>query len=317
MDFKDRIASYPGRVKLTPVSGQSNVYDMELEDGASVSGTPLNAATFDSFKQDLINYVNSNPGPQGLKGDKGDPGVSISNKTFLVGTNSPNREGWYKLGTISFSTYIDYHAKILITSTFFANATLPMPSGLLSIDIRKGDGDWEKASVVWETFKGENPEYIKYYLSSSGTLTLYAYIPQQWAFYRVDVISESNRDVFTNLFSPSVNYGGIWQTRYTSSEPVTTAAPECKCINFYSWVYYGECKEDSVISCTKSVHGINNVMGAIVVPMSHTTGGDLNGYDNFAVGNLKYGVLIQYNTVYVALDVGTFKQGFYCLIYGA
>lgn len=42
--MKDRVSRYPGRVRLTPVSGQANVYDMELADSPSVAGTPLNKA---------------------------------------------------------------------------------------------------------------------------------------------------------------------------------------------------------------------------------------------------------------------------------
>lgn len=42
--MQDRVSQYPGRVKLTPVPGQENVYDMEWADGATVAGTPLNKA---------------------------------------------------------------------------------------------------------------------------------------------------------------------------------------------------------------------------------------------------------------------------------
>ena len=56
MEFKDRIPQYPGRVRLTPVSGQSNVYDMTLEDGAGTSAYPAGtpsvtpAPTFQGFR---------------------------------------------------------------------------------------------------------------------------------------------------------------------------------------------------------------------------------------------------------------------------
>lgn len=40
--MQDRVSQYPGRIKLTPVSGQENVYDMEWADNPSVVGTPLN-----------------------------------------------------------------------------------------------------------------------------------------------------------------------------------------------------------------------------------------------------------------------------------
>ena len=42
--MKDRISAYPGRVKLTPVSGQTNIYDLERADQPTVEGTALNKA---------------------------------------------------------------------------------------------------------------------------------------------------------------------------------------------------------------------------------------------------------------------------------
>lgn len=41
----DRTPLYPGRVKMTPVSGQANIYDMERADQPTQEGTPLNKAT--------------------------------------------------------------------------------------------------------------------------------------------------------------------------------------------------------------------------------------------------------------------------------
>lgn len=40
--MKDRIAKYPGRVKLTPVPGEDGVYDMSRADQPTEVGTPLN-----------------------------------------------------------------------------------------------------------------------------------------------------------------------------------------------------------------------------------------------------------------------------------
>lgn len=44
--MKDRKPKYPGRVMLTPVEGQSGVYDMERADDPEEAGTPLNKNTF-------------------------------------------------------------------------------------------------------------------------------------------------------------------------------------------------------------------------------------------------------------------------------
>lgn len=43
--MQDRISRYPGRVRLTPVAGQENVYDMILADEPTQEGTKINKAT--------------------------------------------------------------------------------------------------------------------------------------------------------------------------------------------------------------------------------------------------------------------------------
>lgn len=43
--MKERVSTYPGRVKLIPVEGQENTYDMERADIPIDEGTPLNKAT--------------------------------------------------------------------------------------------------------------------------------------------------------------------------------------------------------------------------------------------------------------------------------
>ena len=43
----DRVPTYPGRVKLTPVSGQANTYDLVRADQPITQGTLLNKALLD------------------------------------------------------------------------------------------------------------------------------------------------------------------------------------------------------------------------------------------------------------------------------
>lgn len=48
--FKDRVVQYPGRVTMTPVSGETNKYDMSRSEGTvTTDGTPFNAAAFNSM----------------------------------------------------------------------------------------------------------------------------------------------------------------------------------------------------------------------------------------------------------------------------
>lgn len=52
MAFTDRIVQYPGRVKMTPVSGETNVYDMTAQEGTvTTEGTLLNAANLNQQTQ--------------------------------------------------------------------------------------------------------------------------------------------------------------------------------------------------------------------------------------------------------------------------
>lgn len=68
--MKDRVPLYPGRVKLTPVAGQSDVYDMTRADQPTQQGDPLNKATLlkdataalfglgpDSVPDDVLAYL--------------------------------------------------------------------------------------------------------------------------------------------------------------------------------------------------------------------------------------------------------------------
>lgn len=43
--MQDRVPLYPGRVKMTPVAGQANTFDMVRADDPTQAGTPLNKAT--------------------------------------------------------------------------------------------------------------------------------------------------------------------------------------------------------------------------------------------------------------------------------
>ena len=49
----DRVATHPGRVQLTPVQGQTNIYDMERADEPTVAGTPVNAANLNAMQKNI------------------------------------------------------------------------------------------------------------------------------------------------------------------------------------------------------------------------------------------------------------------------
>lgn len=54
VDFKDRVPTYPGRIKLSPIAGQPDTFEMERADEPITEGTPINKATFDSITQSRL-----------------------------------------------------------------------------------------------------------------------------------------------------------------------------------------------------------------------------------------------------------------------
>lgn len=61
MEFKDRVAENPNRIKLTYEDGGASVYaNVELADNPIEKGTPLNKNTFDELQKELNAYVVGN-----------------------------------------------------------------------------------------------------------------------------------------------------------------------------------------------------------------------------------------------------------------
>ncbi len=62
--FTDRVVEFPGRIKLTEISGQTDVYDMERAEGAVITpGTPFNAPTFNDIAQSILDACVSRETP--------------------------------------------------------------------------------------------------------------------------------------------------------------------------------------------------------------------------------------------------------------
>ena len=57
IDVKDRVSTYPGRVKLTKTNGSSEYVTLERADAPTQEGTPINKALFDSIEDDINGKV--------------------------------------------------------------------------------------------------------------------------------------------------------------------------------------------------------------------------------------------------------------------
>lgn len=89
--MKDRVPTYPGRVKLTPVVGQTNIYDLEMADQPTENGTGLNKALFD-YSMAAIGTTAGTANALTLAGDGGftlTDGSTIRFKLHVSSGDSP------------------------------------------------------------------------------------------------------------------------------------------------------------------------------------------------------------------------------------
>lgn len=78
---EDRVSTYPGRIKLTAVSGQTGVYDMVRADEPVQEGTPLNKALLDqkayTLTSDVTVYVSTTGSDADGDGSSAAPFASV------------------------------------------------------------------------------------------------------------------------------------------------------------------------------------------------------------------------------------------------
>lgn len=74
IEVKNRMPTYPGRVKMTPVAGAANTFDMVRADEPLEEGTPINAVLFESIRNDVV----------ALQANVSDLIISHAQKTLLA-----------------------------------------------------------------------------------------------------------------------------------------------------------------------------------------------------------------------------------------
>lgn len=91
IEVKDRIPTYPGRVKMTPVAGQDNTYDMVRADEPIEPGTPINKALFDGIDTAMV----------ALQKNVNDALFAITQRTALANVTVGTEIGLYENGVLT------------------------------------------------------------------------------------------------------------------------------------------------------------------------------------------------------------------------
>lgn len=142
IEFKDRVPTYPGRIKLSPVADNPDIFVMERADEPTENGSPLNKAAFDSV-------VHSR-----LTGRYYAPLISRVQTSARNGitVNPIPTTGWL----------LDYSERTIITNTGY-KITASSTQGQADPD-RAVDGDttsyWSSESATTHTFTLQLDEAI-------------------------------------------------------------------------------------------------------------------------------------------------------------
>lgn len=130
--MQDRVPLYPGRVKLTPVAGQENTYDMVRADQPTQAGTPLNK---DSLLKDATAAL------------------------FGLGADAVPDDVFVKIsemfGTVNDS--LDSQPKIAYAKTTGKSVTFPFSPGYVVASFFEGTGAFREKAIV--VASGETVKY--------------------------------------------------------------------------------------------------------------------------------------------------------------
>lgn len=159
IDFKDRVPTYPGRIKLTPISGKPDTFEMERDDEPKELGSPINKALFDSITKSRLTGRYYTPSMQQTTG------ATITD----VSINPIPSSGWVTNGNTE-ATNGDY--------TVYVHTNASEIAGAFDGDL---DTRWTGTSVSgvfsYFTIKFSQPIKMrkfkaKFYLPSGNTITM-------------------------------------------------------------------------------------------------------------------------------------------------
>ena len=173
---KDRISKFPGRVKLTPVSGQTNVYDMVRADQPLEEGTAINAALFnkkcDALTEDVTVYVSKNGNDSAADGTSAKPYLTIQAALDSVPKNLDGHKVYIHIGAGTYAGAVSIEnfssGRVIITG---ASGAVVKIQGMVTI--RKSGVDIENIALTIENSYMYITECGWVFLVSSASLTCF------------------------------------------------------------------------------------------------------------------------------------------------
>lgn len=131
--MQDRVSLYPGRVKLTPVAGQENTYDMVRADSPTQEGTPLNKANLLTDATAALFGLGTDAVPNEVLGVLSRLHSGLGNEYLWAKYKSTYTNSFYwvnksdlRIGSTGYSTSFTYSSSVTINDD--GNAELVNPT---------------------------------------------------------------------------------------------------------------------------------------------------------------------------------------------
>ena len=144
-EVKDRVSTYPGRVKLTRADGSTEYVTIERADAPTQEGTPINKALFDSIKTDLDLKISR-------LGDSMNGNLTIQNTAPKVELWDPEYDGRTRLYK-DVSSNADYGTML---------SDIDATGDIDSLNLRRSAALLDKLSLYVENANGTSTRYAIY-----------------------------------------------------------------------------------------------------------------------------------------------------------
>lgn len=215
--MQDRIPLYPGRVKMTPVAGQANTYDMVRADDPTQAGTPLNKATLLKDATAALFGLGTDAVPDDVLAELG-----------------KYKQYWWRRRTPSYVQYIEQRSDIQSTYdiirrsiplTYSKDIHITPETGEISLvsptKLELGNGEREDAERVGSTLAAEAPCYIQTTVENGAGIY---YLPQGTTYSTFD--STTLRRSYGSYYYVILNYPASPQGQVVTSVPSNVPAGE-------------------------------------------------------------------------------------------
>ena len=215
--MQDRIPLYPGRVKMTPVAGQANTYDMVRADDPTQAGTPINKATLLKDATAALFGLGASAVPDDVLAELG-----------------KYKQYWWRRRTPSYVQYIEQRSDIQSTYdiirrsiplTYSKDIHITPETGEISLvsptKLELGNGEREDAERVGSTLAAEAPCYIQTTVENGAGIY---YLPLGTTYSTFD--STTLRRNYGSYYYVILNYPASPQGQVVTSVPSNVPAGE-------------------------------------------------------------------------------------------